>query len=58
VISAASDPGRLGVSAYTYFHVPMVAAVSSALVLLAAATLVLVVALWDMRAERAKPGSP
>jgi low temperature requirement protein LtrA len=57
VISAASDPGRLGVSAYTYFHVPMVAAVSSALVLLAAATLVLV-ALWDMRAERAKPGSP
>lgn len=35
-----------------------VAAVSSALALLVAATLVLVVvALWDMRNERAKPGS-
>jgi hypothetical protein len=35
------------------------ALVSSALALIVAAALVLVVvALWDMRAERAKPGSP
>jgi low temperature requirement protein LtrA len=27
VISTASDPGRLGRSAYTYFHVPMVAGI-------------------------------
>lgn len=27
VISAAADPGRLGRSAYTYFHVPMVAGI-------------------------------
>lgn len=27
VIAAASDPGRLGVTAYTYFHIPMVAGV-------------------------------
>jgi len=27
VISAASDPGRIGVSAYTYFHIPMVAGI-------------------------------
>ena len=30
VISAASDPGRLGVSAYTYFHIPMVAGIIAA----------------------------
>jgi low temperature requirement protein LtrA len=30
VMAAASDPGRLGVSAYTYFHVPMVAGVIAA----------------------------
>jgi low temperature requirement protein LtrA len=27
VIAAATDPGRLGVSAYTYFHIPMVAGI-------------------------------
>ncbi|MDX6666332.1 MAG: hypothetical protein QOG68_2538, partial [Solirubrobacteraceae bacterium] len=27
VISAASDPGRLGVTAYTYAHIPMVAGI-------------------------------
>ena len=27
VISAADDPGRIGVSAYTYFHIPMVAGI-------------------------------
>ena len=27
VIAAASDPGRLGLSAYTYFHIPMVAGI-------------------------------
>ncbi|WP_165422981.1 low temperature requirement protein A [Ktedonosporobacter rubrisoli] len=27
VISATADPGRLGVSAYTYFHIPMVAGI-------------------------------
>jgi low temperature requirement protein LtrA len=30
VISAARDPGRLGVSAYTYFHIPMVAGIIAA----------------------------
>jgi low temperature requirement protein LtrA len=30
VISAASDPGQLGVSAYTYFHIPMVAGIIAA----------------------------
>jgi low temperature requirement protein LtrA len=30
VISAASDPGRIGVSAYTYFHIPMVAGIIAA----------------------------
>jgi low temperature requirement protein LtrA len=30
VISAASDPGRLGVLAYTYFHIPMVAGIIGA----------------------------
>ena len=27
VMSAASDPGRLGVTAYTYFHIPLVAGI-------------------------------
>jgi low temperature requirement protein LtrA len=27
VISAADDPGRIGISAYTYFHIPMVAGI-------------------------------
>jgi low temperature requirement protein LtrA len=27
VISAAEDPGRFGVTAYTYFHIPMVAGI-------------------------------
>jgi len=30
VISASSDPGRIGVSAYTYFHIPMVAGIIAA----------------------------
>jgi low temperature requirement protein LtrA len=30
VISAAGDPGRLGVLAYTYFHIPMVAGIIAA----------------------------
>jgi low temperature requirement protein LtrA len=27
VIATATDPGRLGVTAYTYFHIPMVAGI-------------------------------
>ncbi len=30
VISTASDPGRLGLSGYTYFHIPMVAGIIAA----------------------------
>jgi low temperature requirement protein LtrA len=30
VMATATDPGRLGVTAYTYFHVPMVAGIIAA----------------------------